>query len=94
MMNNPTIITGIKPIKSKPTYNQWHPFNKRMPVSGHNFPLTNYTDWDIYGYKRDPFTGIKRPHWLTKRLPTGAPIEAKAVGLDGFFTCIPKQQVI
>ena len=55
--------------------------------------MTSYTDYRIYGYKKDPFTGIKRPHWLRKRHPTGQPLEPKMVGLDGFFKVIPLNQV-
>ena len=92
ILSNPRIITGINP-KIKPTFNSGS-FNKELPLGEHNFPLTKYTDWKIYGYKKDPFTGIKRPYWLTKRLPTGRQINPKMVGLDGFFDVKPTNQVI
>ncbi len=87
------IAKGINPIKNKPTFNSGG-FNKELPLGMHNFPLTKYTDWRIYGYRKDPFTGIKRPHWLRKRHPTGKPLEPKDVGLDGFYHVIPLNQVI
>lgn len=51
----------------------------------HNFPLSKFTLWKIYGYRKDPYTGIKRPHWLEKKLPTGQQLTPRMVGLDGFF---------
>ena len=92
ILDNPRIITGVKS-KIKPTFNDGF-FDKNKPLEEHNFPLTKYTDWQIYGYRKDPFTGIKRPYWLTKRLPTGRQVSPRMVGLDGFFTIKPKQQVI
>jgi len=92
ILNSNQIITGVKS-KTPPTFNDGF-FDKTKPLGEHNFPLTKYTDWDIYGYKKDPLTGIKRPYWLTKRFPTGRPINAKMCGLDGFFTIKPKQQVM
>ena len=60
-----------------------------------NYPLSKYTDWEIYGYKwKDKYKVIKEPYWLTKRLPTGKEITPKMVGLDGFFDIKPKHQVI
>ena len=89
------IIKGVKPIKNKPKYgDEAFAFDKTIPLGSMNFPLTKYTDWQIYGYKKDPFTGIKRPYWMTKRLPTGRQITTKMCGLDGFFDVKPKQQVM
>jgi hypothetical protein len=100
ILSNPKgIITGVKP-KIRPTHGNDPAkefnieFDKTKPLAPHNFPLTKYTDWKIYGYKKDPYTGIKRPYWLTKRLPTGRPIEPKMVGLDGFFDIKPLNQVL
>ena len=94
ILNNPKIITGIKS-KIKPKYgDEAFTFDKTVPLGSMNFPLTKYTDWKIYGYRKDPFTGIKRPYWLTKRLPTGRQISPKMVGLDGFFDIKPTNQVI
>ena len=93
ILNNPKIITGVKPRKTPPTFRDGR-FIKTEPLGEHNFPLSKYTDWDIYGYRKDPFTGMKRPYWLTKRLPTGRPLTARMVGLDGFFSVKPKKQVI
>ena len=93
ILNQKEIIRGVKPIKNKPTFNDGG-FDKARPLGEHNYPLTKYTDWQIYGYKKDKFTGIKRPYWLTKRLPTGQPLTAKLVGLDGFYTVKPQNQVI
>ena len=95
ILNSRQIIKGVKPIKNKPKYgDKEFVFNKEIPLGPMNYPLTKYTDWQIYGYKKDPFTGIKRPHWLTKRLPTGREITPQICGLDGFFDIKPKQQVI
>ena len=58
-------------------------FDKKAPIHSHNFPLTKYTTWKIYGYKNDGI--FKKPFWLTKVLPTGHQITPKSVGLDGFF---------
>ena len=87
------IIKGVKPIKNKPYRDEQKPFVKEAPLGKHNFPLTKYTIWKIYGYRKDPFTGIKRPYWLEKRLPTGRELTPKMVGLDGFFD-IKARQVI
>ena len=92
ILNSQRIITGVKS-KIRPTFNDGR-FNKKLPIGEHNFPLSKYTDWQIYGYRRDPFTGIKRPYWLTKRLPTGRQLNPKMVGLDGFFDVKPIKQVI
>ena len=95
MLNSQQIIKGIKPIKQKPKYgDKAFTFDKEIPLGTMNFPLTKYTDWKIYGYRKDPFTGIKRPYWLTKRLPTGVEINPKICGLDGFFDIKPINQVI
>jgi len=92
MLDNSNIITGVKPIKNKPTYNQGR-FNKNLPLSEHNYPLTKYTTWDIYGYVKDKYTGLKRPRWVTKVLPTGKPLTPRMVGMDGFFTVKPLNQI-
>ena len=92
---NSQIIRGINPIKQKPKYgDKAFTFDKTFPMGPMNFPLTKYTDYKIYGYKKDPFTGMKRPHWLTKRVPTGRKITPKMCGLDGFFDIKPINQVI
>ena len=94
ILNNPRIITGIKP-KVKPKHgDKAFTFDKTFPMGPHNFPLTKYTDYKIYGYKKDPLTGMKRPYWLTKRVPTGRKIMPKMCGLDGFFDIKPTNQVI
>ncbi len=94
ILNSQKIITGIKPIKSKPKLgHDSFKLKKDQPLNAYNFPMTKYTDYRIYGYKKDPFTGIKRPHWIRKRHPTGQPLEPKMVGLDGFFKVIPLNQV-
>ena len=95
MLDNPKIITGINPIRNKPKYgDKAFMFDKTFALDSMNFPLTKYTDWDVYGYKKDPLTGIKRPYWMTKRLPTGRQLTPKMCGLDGFFDVKSKQQVI
>jgi hypothetical protein len=99
ILDNRKIITGVKP-KIRPTHGNDQggdfdlKFDKTYPLGPHNYPLTKYTDWKIYGYRKDPFTGMKRPYWLTKRLPTGRPITPKMVGLDGFFDIKPINQVM
>jgi len=92
ILNNPTIITGVKS-KTPPTFNDGS-FDKNKPLGEHNFPLTKYTTYKIYGYKKDPLTGIKRPFWMTKKHPTGRPLNARMCGLDGFFDIKPINQVI
>ena len=92
ILNSNQIVKGIKPIKSKPTLNSGS-FDKTKPIGEHNFPLTKYTNWEIYGYKKDRLTGIKRPHWLNKVLPTGQSLTPQKVGLDGFFTVKPINQI-
>lgn len=87
------IAKGIKPIKNKPTFNSGG-FNKELPISEHNFPLTKYVDYRIFGYKKDRITGIKRPDWVLYRGVTGQPVTPKKVGLDGFYHVIPLNQVI
>ena len=87
------IIKGVKNIKFKPTYNSGS-FDKTKPIGEHNFPLTQRTVWDIYGYRRDPLTGIKRPYWMQKILPTGRTLTPKMCGLDGFFDVKSKQQMV
>ena len=59
----------------------------------HNFPLTKYTTWDIYGYIIDKNSGLKRPRWIKKVLPTGKPLTPRMVGMDGFFTVKPLNQI-
>ena len=93
ILNNPNIIQGVNPIKEKPkfsNYPEMH-FDKKLPIHAHNFPLTKWTIWEIYGYRKDPYTGIKRPHWVTKKLPTGKSIAPRDVGLDGFFDVKTRQ---
>lgn len=95
ILSNPNLIMGVKPIKNKPKYgDKAFTFDKTIPLGSMNFPLTKYTDWNIYGYKKDPLTGIKRPYWLTKRVPTGRQLNPKMVGLDGFYNVKPTNQVI
>ena len=93
ILNSHQIIKGVKPIKNKPTYNDGG-FDKTRPLGAHNYPLSKYTNWEIYGYKKDKLTGIKRPYWLNKTLPTGQALTAQIVGLDGFYNVKPKNQVI
>ena len=95
ILNSHQIIKGVKPLKDKPKYgDEAFTFNKEFPLGMRNFPLTKYTDWKIYGYKKDPYTGIKRPYWLTKRLPTGQQLNPQMCGLDGFFDVKATNQVI
>ena len=77
------IITGIKP-KEKPT-NRGFEFDKKQPIHAHNFPLTKFTIWRIYGWKWDQYHIKRIPYWLTKKLPTGKDLNPKMVGLDGFY---------
>jgi hypothetical protein len=84
----------MKPIKERPYRDSDVLFDKELPITKHNFPLTTYTNWKIYGYKKDPLTGIKRPYWLDKRLPTGRPLTPKMCGLDGFYDVRSTNQVI
>ena len=78
------IIRGVKS-KTPPQFgnDERLGFDKTIPIHSHNFPLTKYTTWKIYGYKLDGI--FKKPFWLTKQLPTGRPITPKMCGLDGFF---------
>ena len=94
ILSNPRIITGMKPIKEKPKFanNPDIHFDKTIPIHSHNFPLSKYTIWKIYGYRKDPITGMKKPYWLTKKLPTGKSISHRDVGLDGFYDIKTYQQ--
>ena len=92
ILSNSKIITGIKP-KERPTYNGGS-FNPKKPLSEHNFPLTKYVWYQIYGYKKDPYTGIKRPYWMEKKVPTGTQLTPRMCGLDGFFDVKFQKQVI
>lgn len=87
ILNTNSIIRGVKNQKQMPQYGNDPKlgFDKKKPIHAHNFPLTKFTDWKIYGYKKDPSTGMKRPCWINKRLPTGKSINPRDVGLDGFF---------
>ena len=89
---NSQIIKGIKP-KERPTY-RGGSFNKNKPLGEHNFPLTKYVHYKIYGYKKDPYTGIKRPYWMEKKVPTGRNLTPRMCGLDGFFDVKATKQVI
>ena len=95
ILNSNKIIKGISPIREKPTFGSdpHFRFDKTKPMGEHNFPLSTWTLFHIYGYRKDPITGIKRPYWLTKRLPTGRTLNPRMVGLDGFFD-IKTTQVI
>jgi len=84
----------MKPIKEKPYRDSDVLFEKTLPINRFNFPLTKFTDWKIYGYKKDPLTGIKRPYWLTKRIATGRPITPQLCGLDGFYDVKALNQVM
>ena len=57
----------------------------------HNYPMTRTTHWEIHGYKKDA-AGIRRAHFITKDLPTGAELSPRLVGLDGFYTVKPTYQ--
>ena len=94
ILNPHQIIKGVKPIKNKPYRDSDVTFDKTQPIGMYNFPLTKYTVWKIYGYRIDPFTGIKRPYWIIKQLPTGRQLTPKMVGLDGFFDVKATKQVI
>ena len=85
----------MKGIKTKiPATNRgFRPFNKALPLHPHNYPLSKITHWEICGYKKDPLTGIKRPYWITKDLPTGRELSPRLVGLDGFYNVKPTYQI-
>jgi hypothetical protein len=69
-LDNPTRIAGIKP-KSRPT-NKGFLLDKSQPLGPHNYPLTQYTHWTAFGYRKDA-AGIKRPYTINETLPTGHP---------------------
>ena len=96
ILSNPKgIITGVKPLKEQPKMANYPEiqFDKNKPIDAYNFPLSKWTIWKICGYKKDPYTGIKRPYWITKKLPTGKSINPRDVGMDGFLD-IKTQQVM
>lgn len=88
VLDNPGRIKGIKLIKSKPDPREFL-FDKSQPLSPFNFPLTKTTLYKIFGYRIDKVSGIKRPFWLKKRVPTGTPLRPQMCGLDGFFQVEP-----
>lgn len=92
ILDNPRIITGVKS-KLRATYGDGS-FQKNQPLGPHNFPLSKYVTMRIYGYKKDPLSGIKRPYWLTKKFVTGRPITPKQCDLDGFYDIQPINQVM
>jgi len=96
VLENPSqIVRGVKPLKQKPKYgDKAFTFDKEFQVNPYNFPLTKYTTYKIYGYTKDPYTGMKRPHWLTKQFPTGSEVTPRKCGLDGFFDIKPINQII
>ena len=94
ILENPNrIVRGVKP-KIRPYRDNDVLFEKTIPLGMHNFPLTKYTNWKIYGYKKDPFTGMKRPFWMNKKLPTGRELTPQMCGLDGFFDVKAINQVM
>ena len=78
------LIQGINNVKHLPT-NRGIQFQKEKPMTMHNYPLTRKTKYEIYGYKKDKLTGIKRPHWIKAELATGSNLTPQKVGLDGFY---------
>ena len=82
ILDTNNIIKGVKP-KVRPTYNGGR-FRKDKPLGEHNFPLSKTTHYQIYGYKKDR-SGIKRPYWLEKIIPTGRNLTPRSCGLDGFY---------
>jgi hypothetical protein len=54
-------------------------------MTPYNYPLTQRTKYKIFGYKKDKYTGIRRPHWLKAELATGKALTPQTVGLDGFY---------
>ena len=82
IMDTTNIIKGVKP-KVRPTYNGGR-FRKDKPLSEHNFPLSKTTHYQIYGYRKDK-SGIKRPYWMEKIVPTGRHLTPRMCGLDGFY---------
>ena len=85
-------ISGINNVKSLPT-NRGFQFQKDKPMTMHNYPLTKKTKYQIYGYKKDKLTGIKRPHWIKAEIATGKHLTPQAVGLDGFYDVQALSQV-
>lgn len=69
IMDLEQITKGIKPIKQKPD-DKGFPFDKSKPIGAYNFPMSKFTNWKAFGYKKDA-SGIKRPYWIKKTLPTG-----------------------
>ena len=82
ILDTTNIIKGVKP-KVRPTYNGGR-FRKDKPLSEHNFPLSKTTHYQIYGYKKDK-SGIKRPYWMEKIVPTGRHLTPRMCDLDGFY---------
>ena len=71
-MNLTQIIKGIKNIKKeKQPINKGFEFDKELPITQHNFPLSKITEWYAFGYKI--INGKKVYDWITKRVPTGHP---------------------
>ena len=68
MLDNPNIITGVKPKqKADPPA---IPFDKNKPLGPYNFPTYSYAEYRIHGYRLDA-AGIRHPVSWTERLPMG-----------------------
>jgi len=91
ILDTNNIIRGVK-TKERPTY-RGGSFRKDKPLSEHNFPLSKRTHYKIYGYKKDA-SGIKRPYWMEKILPTGRKLTPQMCKLDGFFNVTPTKMVM
>lgn len=75
ILNNPKIITGIKPAK-KNRPDVLFDFDKSKPLGAYNFPTYSYARFKIKGHKRDA-AGIKRPIEWEETLPMGKKINKK-----------------
>ena len=91
ILDTNNIIKGVK-LKDRPTY-RGGSFRKDKPLGAHNFPLSSRTHYQIYGYKKDA-SGIRRPYWMEKILPTGKQLTPQMCGLDGFYKITPTKQVM
>ena len=91
ILDTNNIIKGVK-TKERPTY-RGGSFRKDRPLSEHNFPLSKRTHYKIYGYRKDA-SGIKRPYWMEKILPTGRTLTPRMCKLDGFFNVTPTKMVM
>jgi hypothetical protein len=59
----------VKAIKKENRPLERKPFNKELPVTPYNYPLSKFTKWYAFGYK--VVFGKKVYDWVEKVLPTG-----------------------